>query len=79
MFHSPEFAPWLTVNTRQGKADVAAVRGQLLTVHFLAHERDEAPWITIAHSVVYQPVRKEVQGFRIHPFGLNLFYGVDLK
>lgn len=47
VFHSPEFAPWLNVSTRQGKADVAAVRGQLLTVHFLAHERDEAPWITI--------------------------------
>ncbi|MBS0602564.1 MAG: ABC transporter substrate-binding protein, partial [Proteobacteria bacterium] len=41
--------------------------------------KEQAPWITIAHSVVYQPVRKEVQGFRIHPFGLNLFYGVDLK
>ncbi len=47
VFHSPEFAPWLNVGTRQGKADVAAVRGQLLTTYFLAHERDEAPWITI--------------------------------
>ncbi|PWV61066.1 ABC transporter substrate-binding protein [Plasticicumulans acidivorans] len=41
--------------------------------------KEQAPWITIAHSVVYQPVRKEVEDFRIHPFGLNLFYGVDLK
>lgn len=47
VFHSPEFAPWLQVGTRQGKADVAALRGQVLTVYFLAHERDEAPWITI--------------------------------
>ncbi len=47
VFHSPEFAPWLNVGTRQGRADVAAVRGKLLTVHFLAHERDESPWITI--------------------------------
>jgi hypothetical protein len=47
VFHSPAFAPWLTVGTRQGKADVAAVRGQLLTTYFLAHERDETPWITI--------------------------------
>lgn len=41
--------------------------------------KEQAPWITIAHSVVYQPVRKEVVDFRIHPFGLNLFYGVDIK
>lgn len=47
VFHSPDFAPWLNVRTRQGQADVAAVRGKLLTVYFLAHERDEAPWITI--------------------------------
>ncbi len=47
VFHSPDFAPWLNVGTRQGRADVAALRGQLLTTYFLAHERDEAPWITI--------------------------------
>ncbi len=41
--------------------------------------KEQAPWITIAHSVSYEPVRKEVVDFRIHPFGLNLFYGVDLK
>ena len=39
----------------------------------------EAPWVTIAHSVVYQPVRKEVVDFKIDPFGKNIFYGVDLK
>jgi hypothetical protein len=47
VFHSPDFAPWLNVRTRQGRADVAAVQGKLLTVYFLAHERDEQPWITI--------------------------------
>ncbi len=47
VFHSPDFAPWLNVRTRQGQADVAAVQGKLLTVYFLAHERDEQPWITI--------------------------------
>ena len=38
----------------------------------------EAPWATIAHSVVSQPVRKEVIGWKIDPFGGNIFYGVDL-
>jgi len=41
--------------------------------------KEEAPWITIAHSVVYQPVRKEVVNFRIDPFGGNYFYGVGLQ
>jgi len=41
--------------------------------------KEEAPWITIAHSVVFKPVRKEVVDFRISPFGGHIFYGVDLK
>ncbi len=41
--------------------------------------KDEAPWVTIAHSVVFKPVRKEVVDFRIDPFGGHVFYGVDLK
>ena len=41
--------------------------------------KEQAPWVTIGHSVVYQPVRKEVVDFRISPFGLNIFYGVDVK
>ena len=41
--------------------------------------KDQAPWATIGHSVVFQPVRKEVVDFRIDPFGGNIFYGVDLK
>ncbi len=39
----------------------------------------QAPWATIAHSVVYEPVRKEVVDYRIDPFGGHIFYGVDLK
>jgi dipeptide transport system substrate-binding protein len=41
--------------------------------------KEQAPWITIAHSVTYQPVRKEVQGFKIDPLGGHYFYGVSLK
>ncbi len=41
--------------------------------------KDEAPWVTIAHSVVLEPVRKEVVDFKIDPFGGNLFYGVGLE
>ncbi len=41
--------------------------------------KQEAPWVTIAHSVVFKPVRKEVVDFRIDPFGGHVFYGVDLR
>lgn len=41
--------------------------------------KEEAPWFTIAHSVVYKPVRKEVVDFRVSPFGRHQFDGVDLK
>ena len=41
--------------------------------------KDQAPWATIAHSVVFKPVRKEVKDFKIDPFGGHVFYGVDLQ
>ncbi len=41
--------------------------------------KEQSPWTTIAHSIVFEPVRKEVVGYRIDPFGGHIFYGVDLK
>jgi len=40
--------------------------------------KDQAPWATIAHSVVFMPMRNEVQGYKVHPLGGHIFYGVDL-
>jgi dipeptide transport system substrate-binding protein len=40
--------------------------------------KEQAPWVTIAHSIVFKPIRKEVEGFKISPFGHHYFYGVDL-
>ncbi|WP_068081981.1 ABC transporter substrate-binding protein [Polycladidibacter stylochi] len=39
----------------------------------------EAPWATIAHSVVSEPVSVRVKNYKIDPFGGHNFYGVDLK
>ncbi|NNM73034.1 ABC transporter substrate-binding protein [Enterovirga aerilata] len=39
----------------------------------------EAPWVPIAHSVVYMAARKEVSGFRMDLLGRHRFDGVDLK
>ncbi|MGE8496264.1 MAG: ABC transporter substrate-binding protein [Pseudomonas sp.] len=38
----------------------------------------EVPITPIAHSTVYQPMRKNVQDFKISPFGINSFYGVGV-
>jgi dipeptide transport system substrate-binding protein len=40
--------------------------------------KDQAPWVTIAHSVVFEPVRPEVRDYLIDPFGKHNFYGVSL-
>ena len=41
--------------------------------------KEQAPWDTIAHSVVFKPIRKEVKDFKIDPFGGHIFYGVDIE
>ncbi len=41
--------------------------------------KEEAPWVTTAHAVVFKPVRKEVVDFKINPLGTHVFYGVDLQ
>ncbi|AYC34272.1 ABC transporter substrate-binding protein [Pseudomonas cavernae] len=40
--------------------------------------KERVPITPIAHSTVYQPMRKNVQDFKISPFALNAFYGVSL-
>ncbi|HEF4758787.1 TPA: ABC transporter substrate-binding protein [Pseudomonas putida] len=41
--------------------------------------KDAVPYTPIAHSTVFQPMRAEVQDFKISPFGLNSFYGVSVS
>src|SRR5476651_754869 len=41
--------------------------------------KDAVPMTPIAHSTVYQPMRNNVQDFKISPFGLNSFYGVSVS
>ncbi len=40
--------------------------------------KEEAPWATIAHSVVFKPMRNEVQGFVIDPFGGHIFKTISI-
>jgi dipeptide transport system substrate-binding protein len=41
--------------------------------------KDQVPFTPIAHSTVYQPLARNVEGFRIDPYGPTLFLGVSLK
>jgi dipeptide transport system substrate-binding protein len=40
--------------------------------------KQQAPWLTIANSVVYMPMSKKVQNYHIDPVGLHRFKGVDV-
>ncbi|MCV2881568.1 ABC transporter substrate-binding protein [Actibacterium sp. XHP0104] len=41
--------------------------------------KDQAPWATIAHSVVFMPMLNNVQGYKIDPFGGHYFHNVTLN
>lgn len=38
----------------------------------------EAPWATIAHSVVFMPMSNKVQNYKMDPLGSHRFDGVDI-
>jgi dipeptide transport system substrate-binding protein len=42
-------------------------------------EHEDAPDFKIAHSVVFEAMRKEVAGYKQSPFGSHQFNGVELK
>jgi len=41
--------------------------------------KDQAPWLTIAHTIVSVPVQKKVTGFKIDPLGHFNFEGVNIS
>lgn len=41
--------------------------------------KEQAPWVTLAHSVVYRAMRNNVEGYKIDPFGGDYFHKVELK
>lgn len=41
--------------------------------------KEQAPWATIAHSVVYMAMRPEVDGYVVHPLGGHIFNQVGLS
>ena len=39
---------------------------------------DNVGWLNIAHSTVFEPVRKSVTGYKMSPFGAHEFQNVDV-
>ncbi len=64
--------------TRARAESDQALRAGLYKQAQAVFKRD-APWLTIAHSVRYQPARSNVTGLRIDPFGGIYFSGVALS
>jgi dipeptide transport system substrate-binding protein len=57
--------------TRQSERAALYEQAQLIA-------KDEAPWITIAHSVRFDPVRKEVIGYKMDATAHHYFNKVDM-
>ena len=56
----------------EARVDEHQERGQQVIV------KEEAPWITLAHSVRFDPLRKEVQGYKMDATAHHYFTNVDL-
>lgn len=41
--------------------------------------KENVPWVTLAHAKVFRAMNKNVEGFKMSPFGTDSFYGVSLK
>ena len=41
--------------------------------------KEQAPWLTIAHTIVSVPMQKKVTGFKIDPLGHFNFEGVNIS
>ncbi len=39
---------------------------------------EQVPWLNIAHSTVFEPIRKSVSGYKVSPLGKHEFYFVDV-
>ena len=39
---------------------------------------DQVMWLNIAHSTVFEPIRKSVSGYKVSPFGAHEFQNVDV-
>jgi ABC-type transport system substrate-binding protein len=76
------YAKWCdpAYDTLVQKAKLTTDRDERIKLYQQAQHilKAQVPITPIANSRVFQPVRKEVQDFKLSPFGLTPFYGVGL-
>lgn len=41
--------------------------------------KQQAPWVTVAHAMVFRGLSKDVKGYQMSPFGVENFYPVELQ
>ena len=77
----PRLRKWRRVGPRSAQAKQTANVAERTKLYEKAQEvfKREAPWVTMAHSVVVQPMLKNVEGYKMSPFGSVQFYGVSVK
>lgn len=63
------------------KAKATSNRSEREKLYRQAQEivKREAPWVPIAHSVVFTAMRKNVENYKMDPLGRHPFEGVDLS
>jgi dipeptide transport system substrate-binding protein len=62
------------------KAKVLPTNEQRTPLYMEAQKvfKEQAPWATIAHSVVFMPLSKKVLNYKMSPLGTHRFDGVDI-
>ena len=63
----------LKARTLSEMPDRIAIYQEMQKIH-----HDGVAWLNIAHSTVFEPLRKEVSGYKISPFGAHEFQNVDV-
>lgn len=77
------YAKWCNpqYDQRVQKAKLSSDRNERIKWYQQAKKipKYQAPITPVANSTVFQPLRKDVQDFKISPFGLTPLYGVSLN
>jgi dipeptide transport system substrate-binding protein len=76
-------ARWCNPNfeTLIQKASVITDKKQRIRLYEEAQliAKQQAPWVALAHAKVYRAMSKDVQGYKIDPFGVDYFEEITLK
>ncbi|MFD2252262.1 dipeptide transport system substrate-binding protein [Pseudochelatococcus lubricantis] len=63
----------LKAKTLSGQAERAKLYEEAQAIF-----KEQAPWATLAHSTVFQPLSTKVSGYKMDPLGSHRFDGVDI-